>query len=68
MFLAVLLSPGRPDDPNAGPFWEEANCSREVSVVSRPNYGAPFRAEVGLTLGTLPSLSERRRAACRAAA
>jgi hypothetical protein len=37
-------------------------------VVGLPNYGAPFRAVVGLTLGALPSLSERRRVACRAAA
>src|SRR5258708_38685358 len=41
-FLASLLSPGRPDDPDAGPFWERANYSREASGGESANYGAPF--------------------------
>jgi len=43
-FLASLLSPGRPDDPDWGTLLGEANCSREVSGGVSANYGAPFRA------------------------
>lgn len=41
-FLATLLSPGRPDDPDAGPFWERLTIPVKSLAVSPPTTVSPF--------------------------
>src|SRR5580658_1421143 len=41
-FLASLLSPGRPDDPEGGRFWERLTVPVKSPVVTLPTTLPPF--------------------------